>query len=141
MKFNELPINEQERLRAERLNMHNHPTNTPFLIEVYSEDGMRKFSAERYQYAYKDNKGGYLPFGGGSQWKISYSGWAWGFDIQRDDFNKCVKVPINIWPRRFSYKTFEDGTRVEVPRVVKTKKEVIALIKELGCFDTTIFDK
>jgi hypothetical protein len=131
MKFNELPMEFQERLNEERKELRGLKCNTPYRIHIYNEDGTRYFYARRVCEAWSDDKGHSMPFGGGTHWNICYG----AVQFYR------TKNPLGMldykWcdGKRFTSKTFEDGSRVEIPSTVSTKKEVLSIIRSLRIFN------
>jgi hypothetical protein len=59
MKFSELPIEVQEKLNAERLDLRNHQINNKYEVLLYNPSGTRYFHARRRQNSWQDNKGNY----------------------------------------------------------------------------------
>ena len=72
MKFCDLPIETQQRLNCERLNLHNRSINSAYEVLLYNQPGTRYFHARRHQNSWSDDKGNYMPFGGGSEWTLQY---------------------------------------------------------------------
>ena len=126
MKLNELPSKVQERLSRERIELFDHCVNTPYLIHLYNEDGTRYLSARRCCMAWGDNKGNYMPFGGGSYWTIQYG------VVQ---FHRYVNPVGEIEYELCDGKTYGKSVNgTIIPRRVETKKEVIDIIKNIGIF-------
>ena len=72
MKFSELPIDTQQRLNDERSKLSNRSINNANEVLLYNQSGSRFFSARRHQSSWQDDKGNYMPFGGGSEWTVRY---------------------------------------------------------------------
>ena len=127
MNINELPIEAQQWIERRRVAIANKVINTPYEIELCNATGTRYFLAMRRQAAWWDDKGHYLPFGGGSQWDIRYGVINW---------RRC-KNPLGEWEYDINYgKCYaksQNGT--VIPTTLKTKKEVIELAKAIGIFN------
>ena len=63
MKFCDLPIDTQQRLNCERLNLRNRSINNAYEVLLYNQPGTRYFHARRHQNSWYDDKGNYMPFG------------------------------------------------------------------------------
>ena len=125
MKFSELPKQVQETLTKEKGLLHLKKINTPYEVLVYNETGTRFFNARRVQSPWLDN-GNYMPFGGGSKWTIKYGEMV--FCTCRNPFGE-IDAELRMG------KTFgksKNGT--VIPQSVATKKEVLALIDQIGIF-------
>ena len=72
MKFAELPIETQEQLKKDMTELKNKSYQDSHNIVFYNNNGTRYFTAVRVHSSWNDNKGNYLPYGGGSEWKIAY---------------------------------------------------------------------
>jgi hypothetical protein len=126
MKFEELPIETQEKLRGERENLFHKNINDPYHIEVYNKKGTRYLVATRAQKSWNDNKGNYMPFGGGSEWTVRYG------EVQfRGYINPVGKRDYELCNGK-EYRKSLNGT--EIPKKIGTKKEVLELIKKIGVF-------
>lgn len=125
-KFNELPVEVQERLKNEQLNLCNCSFNNSYEILIYNQSGTRFFRAKRYQNSWQDNKGNYMPFGGGSQWIIKYG--CMGFIYKKQIMGYDYELTYGT-----CYNKSKNGTII--PNSVKTKKEVIEIIKSIGIFN------
>ena len=125
MRFSELPQQVQESLTSEQSHLHLKQVNTAYEVLMYNKAGTRYFSARRVQGSWQGN-GVYMPFGGGSQWTIKYG--EMGFRLHRDPFG-------GIGAELCIGKTFgksKNGT--VIPNSVATKREVLALIAQIGIF-------
>ena len=126
MKFSELPEQVQETLAKEKGLLYLKKINTPYEVLIYNETGTRFFNARRVQSAWQDNNGNYMPYGGGSKWTIKYG--EMGFRTCRNPFGE-IDAELRMG------KTFgksKNGT--VIPNSVATKKEVLALIDQIGIF-------
>lgn len=126
MKFSELAKEVQERLIKERNNLHSKNINTSYEVLVYNEAGTRFFNARRVQGSWQDNRGNYMPFGGGSKWNIKYGEVGW-----RSFRNPVGEVDAELCMGRLFGKS-SNGT--QIPKSVGSKKEVLALINQIGIF-------
>lgn len=126
MKFNELPIEIQQRLNSERLELCKYPINSAYEILLYNQAGTRYFYARRHQSSWYDDKGNYMPFGGGSEWSIKYGCVVFSRERQVIGFDyelrhgKCYSKSAN-------------GT--VIPVSVKSKQEAINIAKAIGIFN------
>ncbi|MBP7856835.1 MAG: hypothetical protein KAZ98_03055 [Prevotella sp.] len=127
MKFNELPTDVQDQLNAEREKIKNKSVNTPYVVHIYNADGTRYFYARRVSEPWSDTKGNYMPFGGGSHWKLTYGA------VQFEGY----KNPVGERDYRLcdgkTYGKSANGT--VIPRVLGSKKEVLSIIKQIGIFN------
>ena len=119
MKFSELPIETQKQLLKERDELSNKSVNTPYRIHVYSFDGKRYLTAVRRQRSWSDNRGNYMPFGGGSYWDVTYG---------EVNFRR-FRNPVGEWDYELV-----DGNVIR-KFIQDTKKEVISAIKSFGIFN------
>lgn len=127
MKFSELPIDVQNALSEDKQKLHEKRVNDAYNIRLYSKDGSRYIFAKREQSAFSNDKGVYMPFGGGSVWRIQYG--AVQFRSYRNPLNGIEYELCNG-------KTFgqsKNGT--VIPKTLSSKKEVCDLIKAIGIFD------
>ena len=60
-------------MNCERLNLHNRSINSAYEVLLYNQPGTRYFHARRHQNSWYDDKGNYMPFGGGSEWTLQGS--------------------------------------------------------------------
>ena len=111
MKFNELPIEVQEKLNAERLDLRNHQINNKYEVLLYNPSGTRYFHARR--------------LGGGSEWEVKYG--FTGFIREKQIIGYDYRIA-----KGKTYSKSANGT--VIPSTVKTKKEVILLIHKIGGF-------
>lgn len=125
MKFSELPIDTQQKLNDERLKLSNRSINDAYEVLLYNQSGSRFFYARRHQRPWQDDKGNYMPFGGGSEWIVQYGcvGFARRKQVIGYDY-ELVKGKL--------YSKSSNGT--VIPSSVKTKKEVLSIAKSIGIF-------
>ena len=127
MKFNELPMEIQEQLNSERDAIKGKCINTPYEIHIYNADGTRYFYAHRVSISWNDDKGNYMPFGGGSYWEVRYG------VVQIEAY----KNPIGQRDYRLCYgRTFGKSMNgTIIPKRINKKKDVLAIIKSIGIFN------
>lgn len=126
MKFSELPIEAQQKLNSERFDLHNHSINSAYEVLLYDKSGRRFFHARRHQNSWQDNKGNYMPFGGGSEWTIQYGCMVFARKKQVMGYDyELIRGKI--------YSKSANGT--VIPTSVKTKQEVMSIAKAIGIFD------
>lgn len=99
--------------------------NSAYDICFTNTDGTRYFKAMRVVLSWNDDKGHYMPFGGGTYWKIIYGKIKWA----------TVKNPIvgkdYVWVQsRETFSKSANGT--VIPIKLKTKKEVLEIAKQIG---------
>lgn len=127
MKISELPIEVQNQLAEERKALANKVSHDGYSVMLYNADGTRYFSARRYQRMWANDKGAYMPFGGGSYWKVLYG------CVQFAKF----KNPVGEWDYHLidgkTYGKSANGT--VIPSQVETKKDVMAIAKAIGIFN------
>lgn len=126
MELKDLPISVQEELLAERTLLHTKwKVNTAYKVLFTNLEGTRYFSATRECIPYYDNKGNYMPFGGGTQWRIKYGRILWS--IGKDPMGGKT-----YWWLA-SGKTFSKSINgTVIPTKVSTKKEVMEIVKKIG---------
>ena len=127
MKFNELPIEIQEQLNAEREELKSKHINTPYKIHIYNADGTRYFCANRVCRSWNDNKGNYMPFGGGTYWTLIYG------KVQFQRYRNVMGETDYSLCDGDCFKKSANGTII--PSRVETKKEVLGIIKQIGIFE------
>ena len=128
MKFSELPKDIQDRLLKEKANLCKRNINTPYEVSLYSKKGSYYFKARRVVESWSDDKGNYMPFGGGSFWTIRIGKvnlarvkQVMGYDYEFVDGETFSKAVI-------------DGETCLIPSKVKTKKEVVNIVSKLSRF-------
>ena len=128
MKLNELPQEIQDKMRDERKSLvKTWHRNDPYYICFVNEDGTRYFEASRHCYDWSNDRGAYMPFGGGSYWTISYGKIKW--KSYTDLGETCYKWVC-------SSETFGKAANgTEIPKRLDTKKEVLAVAKAIGIFN------
>lgn len=125
MKFSELPIDTQQRLNDERSILSNRLINNANEVLLYNQSGSRFFSARRHQSSWQDDKGNYMPFGGGSEWTVRYG--CVGFARKK----QVIGYDYELVEGKL-YSKSSNGT--VIPTSVKTKKEVLSIAKSIGIF-------
>lgn len=125
MKFSELPIDTQQRLNDERSKLSNRSINNANEVLLYNQSGSRFFSARRHQSSWQDDKGNYMPFGGGSEWTVRYG--CVGFARKK----QVIGYDYELVEGKL-YSKSSNGT--VIPTSVKTKKEVLSIAKSIGIF-------
>lgn len=126
MIFSELPIEVQEKLNKEKKELHKNRKNDSYYILLYNEEGTRYVECHRISIPYSDNRGNYMPFGGGSCWDIRYGKMA--YRKQKHLIGNGFDWVLCKGDR------FTSVNGYEIPKQVKTKKEVIEVIKRIGKF-------
>lgn len=129
MLLSELPEDIQKGLIESRKELKDKwSINTSYEVCVVDKD------CTRYLYAYRSNDwDGYRC--NASAWYISYGAIQWRKQVEHFGWGFPDKVEY-IWVKgkRFGSRTKEDGSKVDIPKSVHRKKEVLQLIKELGIF-------
>lgn len=140
MKFNELPKEVQDRLLSELAAKANTCHNTAFEIKIYSRNGKRYLYARRCVGDSVNKYGHSWRLGGPHCWEIQYG--PVQFESYRDQLGQ------KDW--RLTESTLftsikpgiHDGEEVFfVPKTLKSKKDVIDLISDLGKFDTSLLKR
>lgn len=124
MKFSELPLEVQAKLKKEQKELHNHCKNDAYYILFYNEEGTRYVECHRTSIPYTD--GYYMPFGGGSYWNIKYGKMA--FCKQKHPIGNGFDWVLCMGGN------FTSVNGYEIPKQVKTKKEALEVIKRIGKF-------
>ena len=129
MTLAELPQKIQDELNAERKQLYiTMAKNDPYNITLVNEAGTRYFTARRKCESWNDDKGNYMPFGGGSHWSIAYGEVRW--DRRRNPVGEYDYFWVLSNKR---YGRSKNGT--EIPGRVATKKEAIAIAQAIGIFN------
>lgn len=123
MKFSELPIKTQERLKDESRKRFR---NDAYEVYLVSRNGSRYLMARRHQIPWSDCNGNSMPFGGGSEWSVQYGELA--FALRRQVIGRDYEI---CHGKRFG----KSANGTIIPKSVKTKKEVMALAKAIGIFE------
>ena len=132
MTLNELPQEIQDKLVAERAELHEKwHKNDAYNICFVNDEGTRYFSATRICLEWNDNKGNHMWFGGGTRWNVSYGMIQWKCWRLTDPFGGHYKE--YTWECGKRYAKSANGT--EIPSQVATKKEVLAIAKAIGIFE------
>lgn len=126
MKINDLPAEVQQKLAKQRAELSNKCINTAYKVELYNADGTRYFTAYRCCKSWNDDKGHYMPFGGGSVWFIHYGAVQCG--VRKDPLGGKEYELYN--GKQFGKSV--NGT--EIPKSLNTKKEVLELVNRIGIF-------
>lgn len=130
MTLSDLPQEIQDKLNEERKLLHEKwKRNEAYYVSFANKEGTRYFRARRVCKSWNDDKGNYMPFGGGTYWRISYGAILW--DRRKD--------PVGEWEYFWTmsgkkvYSKSKNGT--EIPHMAETKKEVMAIAKAIGIFN------
>ena len=126
MKLSELPAEVQQQLAKQRNQLSGKRINTAYRVELYNESGTRYFEASRRCKSWSDDKGNYMPFGGGTYWDIRYGAVQWA--IRKDPLGGKAYELCN----GKQYGKSANGT--EIPKSLSTKNEVLALVNRIGIF-------
>lgn len=126
MLLSDLDQKVREKLLKERAELSTKwHKNTPYEVSFTNLEGTRFFKAVRKQDSWSDDKGNYMPYGGGSRWYISYGKilWATGRD------------PLGgekyFW-KRTSQLFAKSSNGTVIPKSVATKNEVMDIAKQIG---------
>lgn len=126
MKLSELPTEIQQQLAHEKLLLPSRKRNTGYEVLLYNAEGTRYFYAKRYCAPWWDDKGHYMPFGGGTYWEIAYGA------VQFRKYKSCCGTTEYELCDGKRYGKSANGT--EIPRRLGSKKEVLELIRKIGIF-------
>lgn len=126
MLLSDLDQKVQEKLLKERAELSTKwHKNTPYEVSFTNLEGTRFFKAVRKQDSWSDDKGNYMPYGGGSHWYICYGKILWA--TERDPFGEKTYY----WKK--SNQTFgKSSNGTVIPKLVATKKEVMDIAKQIG---------
>lgn len=129
MNFIDLPQDIQDKLIEARGQLHvTMAKNDPYNITLVNTEGTRYFYARRCCESWNDNKGNYMPFGGGSHWSIAYG------EVRCTRRRNPIGEFDYFWA--LSNKKFGRSTNgTEIPGRVATKKEALAIAKAIGIFN------
>ena len=127
MKFSELPVETQDRLNKERNLLKNKCINEAYTIYFTNQDGTRYFYAKRRSIDWSNDKGAYMPFGGGTYWIVRYGA------IQFERYKDPLGGIDFRWCDGKTYGKSVNGTII--PKTLNTKKEVMELVKAIGIFN------
>lgn len=121
--LSDLPEDIQSKLRGQRLKLKDEwYQNDSYNICFVNNEGTRYFRATR-----KALSGQYGPFGGGSQWIISYGKILFGVG------QVIMGIPQYEWKKSGIMSKSKNGTII--PKVVNTKKEALEIAKSIGIFN------
>ena len=126
MKISELPQDVQDRLNNERKELCKKNLNTPYEVRLYNKEGTRYFAARRVCKVWADDKGHYMPFGGGTYWTVRYGA------VQFRNERQAIGRRYELCDGK-TYMKSKNGT--EIFPEVDTKKEVMRIAKLIGIFD------
>lgn len=126
MTLNDLDIETRNRLVKMRNELSKTwKENSAYRICFTNPEGTRYFSAIRKVISWNDDKGHYMPFGGGSYWQIKYGKIKW--TTEKDP----IGGKVYLWVK--SRETFsKSANSTIIPKEVKTKKEVLEIAKKIG---------
>lgn len=130
MTLKDLPAEIQDYLNTQRATLHETmKTDTPYHVCFVNKEGTRYFEAVRKSECWNDDKGHYMPFGGGSHWCVKYGKVLW--DRKKQPLGNGYDY---FWV--LSNKTFckaANGT-VIIP-ICDKKAEVLEMAKKIGIFE------
>ena len=130
MNLRDLPIEIQNDMNARRLMLHETmKVNTSYCVTFVNAEGTRYFAAYRRQHSWNDDKGNYMPFGGGSYWMCRYGKIKW--DRTKQPLGNGYDYEWVLTSECFSKST--NGT--EIPSEVQNKKQALEIAKQIGIFD------
>lgn len=126
MMLDDLDIDIKNSLLESRKNLCSEwKENTAYRVCFTNPEGTRYFRAVRCCVSWSDDKGNYMPFGGGTYWEITYGKilWTTGKDVMGQKTYYWVQ----------SNKTFgKSSNGTIIPTKVGTKKEVLEIAKNIG---------
>ena len=125
--LSELPVDIQDKLKEERTNLYKTwKRDEAYHICFTNKEGTRFFLATRKSVpSYVSDR----PFGGGSYWVVRYGKILW-------DSKQSPVGPVlyeYFWKKGQCFGKAQNGT--VIPNQVATKKEVLAIAKEIGIFE------
>jgi len=137
MKFEELPIEVQERLKAEIAEQANTFSDGAFFLKIYSKNGLRWIYAYRSVGDCVNKNGNPWRLGGPQNWTISYGA------VQFESYkNPCGEKSWRLYEgKTFRSTKLKDGTVIEVPRTLPKKKDVLEFISTFPGFDPELLPK
>lgn len=136
MKLNELPQNIQNELNADRDNWKGTIQQNGYKVIAFNKKGTRFFIATRHCIGWQDtNTGNSMPFGGGTYWKVRYGIMNWKKITSRNPIGEVEVKYIWVRGKTYSSITKTDGSILEIPAELSTKKEVMKILKQLDCRD------
>ena len=136
MKFNELPIEVQDRLKSELAEKANKCTNTAFEIRIYSKTGKFWLWARRHVGSCVNKNGNPWILGGSHAWTVRFG------DVGFRSYKNPLGQTDWMLDETVTYTGHElsTGEVIKIPKEVSTKKEVLALIASLPMFDYTLLN-
>ena len=137
MKYSELPEEIRKKLDEEYNELKNKlVVNSAFEISIYSKKGTRWFHARRYVCSSRVGKHDFR-FGGRNYWEVSYRG-----------MNACVQKNVMGEKEyhlhdgiKYNAHINNKGERIEIPKELPTKADVLKLIEALEVFDMDLLRK
>lgn len=126
MKLDDLDIKIKNELLEQRKELCSKwKQNSAYDICFTNTDGTRYFKAKRVVLSWNDDKGHYMPFGGGTYWQIRYGKIKWATE------KNPIGGTVYVWVQsRETFSKSANGT--VIPNEVKTKKEVLEIAKQIG---------
>ena len=126
MKLDDLDIKIKNELLEQRKELCSKwKQNSAYDICFTNTDGTRYFKAKRVVLSWNDDKGHYMPFGGGTYWQIRYGKIKWATE------KNPIGGTVYVWVQsRETFSNSANGT--VIPNEVKTKKEVLEIAKQIG---------
>lgn len=126
MKLDDLDIKIKNELLEQRKELCSKwKQNSAYDICFTNTDGTRYFKAKRVVLSWNDDKGHYMPFGGGTYWKIRYGKIKWATG------KNPIGGTVYVWVQsRETFSKSANGT--VIPNEVKAKKEVLEIAKQIG---------
>ena len=113
MRVCDLPQDIQLQLEFGRKALASKHINTAYAVELYNEDGTRYFEAHRCCHSWNDDKGNYMPFGGGTHWSIRYG------KVQVREYKSCCNTKEYELVNGKRFGKSANGT--EIPTTLATK--------------------
>ena len=134
MTYNELPEEVRKELEKEQESFKNKLVeNSAFEISIYSKEGTRYFHARRHVGSSRVGNQDFR-FGGANYWEVSYRG-----------MNACSQKNVMGEKEyhlhdgiKYGSRTNSKGERIEIPKELPTKADVLKLIEALEVFDMNL---
>lgn len=125
MLLSQLPQEIQDKLIAERKELHAQGCNTAYHVRFVNKEGTRFFEAYRFNdFDGHKSTGGY--------WKIDYGKIVWMKRVHHIGWGFPDDVKYS-WVNGQLFGKSANGT--EIPKTVGSKKEVMAIAKAIGIFE------
>jgi len=118
MKFYELPLEWQEKLSEERPKLHKRNHIGKSSVILYNEEGTRFFYASYCSGMWR---------GDCPRWYVNYG--AVQFARKYDDTGRGVEYEWR-WGKKYT----QSANGTDIPRWVRTKKDVLELVEKIGIF-------